>query len=128
MAWIIPLAGILGATGVAIGAVGTHALHLGARAMMQFDIALDYQIWHTLALLAVAQLIRFDPAIRAYKIAAILFAIGVVCFSGSLYGVAISGIQGITNFTPIGGSMLILGWILLVIGGVQTALSFPKRR
>ena len=127
MAWILPTAGILGGLGVAIGAVGTHALHLGPQAMMRFDTALEYHQWHTLALLVLAILIRLDPTVRAFKITAVLFTFGIVIFCGSLYGVAITGTRTFTNFAPVGGSMLIFGWITLAIGGVQAAYARRKR-
>lgn len=123
MGWILPIAGILGALGVALGAIGTHALHLGPQGMMRFETALQYHLWHTLTLVALAILIRLNPSIRAFKITAVFFVIGIVFFSGSLYGAAITGLRDFTVFAPVGGSMMILGWLILAVGGVQAARS-----
>ena len=116
MAWNVwsGVAAIFGATGVALGAFGAHALRdrLDESSMQAFEIGVRYQMIHALALLGCALLAtRFDAS--SLKIGFWLFSIGIVLFSGSLYGLAMFGWRFLGPVTPIGGVLLIGGWISL---------------
>jgi len=111
------IASILGALSVAGGAFGAHALkgQLTEAALGSFETGIRYQMYHALALLIVALLMKQSPA-SALTIAGWCFIAGIVLFSGSLYGLSLAGIKALGPVTPLGGVAFIAGWICLVIG------------
>ena len=112
----IAIAATLGLLAVIAGAAGTHALRdtLDASALRTFETAARFQMYHALALLAVGLLgMRWQT--RWLIAAAILFALGVLLFSGSLYILALSGIGIFGVIAPIGGVSLMAGWASLIL-------------
>ena len=106
-------AAAFGAAAVMLGAFGAHALrgHVDEAALQIWHTAVEYQFWHTLALLALA--VFTQPAPRSARLAAFAFSFGIVLFSGSLYALALGAPHWIGAITPCGGAALIAGWILL---------------
>ena len=95
-----------------IGAFGAHALAPMLQATNRtdtFETAVKYQMYHTLALLAVG-LLLFRVENPALQVAAWAFFIGILIFSGSLYTLCLTGITWLGAITPIGGLALIVGW------------------
>lgn len=111
----IALGALFGLTGVAAGAFGAHGLrdHLSADMMAVYRTAVDYQLWHTAALLAVGLLATRGVPARALTAAGVSFTAGIVVFSGTLYALSLSGVRWLGAITPIGGVCLIVGWALL---------------
>jgi uncharacterized membrane protein YgdD (TMEM256/DUF423 family) len=105
---------LLGAVGVSCGAFGAHALKaaLDPVRLGWWQTAVQYQLWHALALVALAAL----PVPRPGR-PALAFAAGTIIFSGTLYVMALSGIRWLGAVTPIGGLFLIAGWLLLAWEG-----------
>ncbi len=105
------IAGLLGFTGVALGAFGAHGLKGLLEAGHQLEnwkTAVFYQLVHAVALLAVAD--RSDSASRIGW----CWLGGVVCLSGSLYWIALGGpVKLLWPVTPLGGLLLLIGWALL---------------
>ena len=103
-----------GALAVALGAFGAHALRnaLDAAALQTWHTAVEYQFWHTLALLAAA----LSPPSRWRSACAIALALGIVAFCGSLYALALGAPRALGVITPLGGACLIAGWIGLAAG------------
>jgi uncharacterized membrane protein YgdD (TMEM256/DUF423 family) len=109
---ILLIASALGALSVMIGAFGAHALAPMLQASNRtdtFETAVKYQMYHTLALLAVG-LLLFKIEHPALQVAAWSFLIGILIFSGSLYTLTITGVTWLGAITPIGGTALIIGW------------------
>ncbi len=104
----------LGALAVVAGAFGAHALQASLAASMGsvFATAVWYHLVHALALLGVAWAASRWPG-RAVQLAGWLFVAGVVLFSGSLYLLSLTGIQGFGYITPVGGLAFIAGWLAL---------------
>ncbi|MGO1118557.1 DUF423 domain-containing protein [Rhodovibrionaceae bacterium A322] len=111
---------------VAIGAFGAHAFQdvlVGKRAGW-LDTAQSYHFAHTLALLALCVLsnglARFESRSiqRSIKMAAWAFLTGILLFSGTLYGMALSGSTALVALVPIGGLSFLLGWVSLIFAGV----------
>jgi uncharacterized membrane protein YgdD (TMEM256/DUF423 family) len=102
---------------VALGALGAHALRsrLAPEQLVTFHTAADYQGLHALALLAtgLACLLLDSRSLRA---AGLLFVVGILLFSGSLYLLAVTGVRWLGAVTPFGGVALLTGWLLLGIG------------
>ena len=122
------MAGVTGALGVAVGAFGAHALPQWlkesglaaeevARRMDTLQIGVRYQMYHAAALLGVALLARHYSG-RALLVAGTAFLLGVFIFSGLLYAIAITGIKRFGMVVPLGGVLLITGWIALVFVGM----------
>jgi uncharacterized membrane protein YgdD (TMEM256/DUF423 family) len=111
--WLL-LAGLSGAMAVIAGALGAHASDPAADETVA--IAARYQMWHALALLAVAWATTTGHA-RLARIAGALFAAGIVLFCGSLYIEAATGWQAVTAVTPVGGMAFILGWLAFAFSG-----------
>jgi len=109
------LGAFYGFLGVACGAFGAHALkdRLAPEMLAVWRTAVEYQLWHALALLAVGQLMRSQPA-PALSAAGAGFALGVLVFSGSLYALSLSGVRALGAITPLGGLLLLAGWAALV--------------
>jgi len=116
---ILQLAALLGALTVAIGAFGAHGLRPMLEASGRFDTfetAVRYQFYHTLALLAVGVLAVARPELRdPLDTTAVLWLGGIFLFSGSLYLLCFTGITKLGAVAPIGGLLLIAGWIRLLL-------------
>jgi uncharacterized membrane protein YgdD (TMEM256/DUF423 family) len=114
MRWTLLAAAVGGFLAVAIGAFAAHGLrgHLDAQQLAWIDIAVRYQTYHSLALVGVAALMAVRPA-RLLSAVAGAFALGALLFSGSLYGLAFSGLRNFALITPFGGGFFLVGWGLL---------------
>lgn len=121
-----------GALAVGLGAFGAHALRERLEQAGHLDTwqtAVLYHALHALALVgyglwraharaACAQ----DGACRAGRPwAGIAFALGLLAFSGSLYGLALGGPRVLGPVTPSGGALLLLGWILFALEALRLA-------
>ena len=119
------LGALLGASGVAAGAFGAHALKtwLSSELTAAFETGVRYQLLHALALLAVAWAATRWPS-TAVIASGWCFFVGTVVFSGSLYLLALTGTRWMGAITPFGGLFFIAGWLLLAWGVRSTA---PRR-
>ncbi len=97
---------------VAAGAFGAHALRarLAPDLLAVFETGARYQMFHALALLAVAWAVGRWPGAAA---AGWLFLAGTLLFSGSLYALALTGARGLGAVTPVGGVAFLAGWLWL---------------
>jgi uncharacterized membrane protein YgdD (TMEM256/DUF423 family) len=114
---------LLAASGVILGAFGAHVLESAiggwaleaveqAKRLETWETAVRYQMYHALALL-VSGLVLRDTTCRKPAVAAICFLLGTTIFSGCLYGYTLTGIRILGAIVPIGGLLLICGWLLL---------------
>jgi uncharacterized membrane protein YgdD (TMEM256/DUF423 family) len=101
---------------VAAGAFGAHALRtrLSPEHLAIFETAARYQMYHALALVATAWASARWPGALPH-LAGWLFAAGTLLFSGSLYGLALSGPRWIGAITPLGGIAFLTGWLCLAL-------------
>lgn len=106
----ILLGALLGAIGVTLGAFGAHGLKsvLDAEKLGWWQTGVQYQLWHAVVLVAIGA-----AALPGTRPVAILMALGVLVFSGSLYVMALTGMRWLGMVTPLGGLALIAGWLLL---------------
>lgn len=115
---VLFIAALSGAAAVAIGAFGAHLLRetllLNGR-QDTFELAVRYQFYHTLALLGVGLLKRVYKTARLTW-SAFCFIGGIGIFSGSLYILSLTNETVWGAVTPIGGVLMIAGWIFLAIG------------
>ncbi|MEO0457299.1 MAG: DUF423 domain-containing protein [Cyanobacteria bacterium P01_A01_bin.114] len=118
---LIAIASILGALSVAGGAFGAHALkdRLTEKALATFETGIRYQMYHALALLLVGLLMQQQPESSGLANVGWAFILGVVIFSGSLYGVSLSGVKILGAVAPIGGVAFIAGWLMLAWAAIS---------
>lgn len=106
---------VLGGLGVVFGAFGAHALkaRLTPDKLEIYEVGVRYQLVHALALLAVAAVLQNTP--EAASRPTWLFLSGTVVFSGTLYAMALGAPSWLGAVTPVGGLLLIGGWIALAL-------------
>lgn len=111
------LVGLAGASAVALGAFGAHALRdvLDVRGSELWHTAVSYHFWHALALACVS----FAATGRWRRIGMAAFLLGIVLFSGSLYALALGAPRWCGALTPLGGLSFIVGWIALGCGAAK---------
>ena len=115
------LAAFLGVSALLIGSLGAHLWQdiLAERDTVgRFHRAENYLFYHALGLAVVAQLVERFPA-QKFQSVGWCFIVGVIIFSGSLLVYSVTGFQPVIKITPLGGSLLIFGWILLGIRSWQ---------
>ena len=133
--WLVTAA-ILGGLAVACGAFGAHSLkaHFAADGSLSpadeqqlaiWETAARYQMYHALALLAVG-LLNGRYGGRMLQIAGGAFTAGTMIFSGCLYALVLTGQRWLGAIVPIGGTLLIAGWVCLAIA-VASVGSSPDR-
>ena len=122
--WLI-IGGLNGLIAVGAGAYGWHSLGGDDAVREIFMMGVSYQIWHALAVLAVA-LLAARPELghsRLPSLAGLCFALGIITFSGSLYAYTLLGYIPVTGAAPLGGFLLIAGWGLIMVMGWKVARS-----
>lgn len=116
---LLTVAALDGAAFVVFGAAGSHGAISDPVLQRLFDTANAYHAWHALALLGIAvgvgQLAGIARRFALFSAAA--FAFGTVLFCGPLYFRAFEMGAGLGPLTPIGGGLLILGWLALAVAG-----------
>jgi uncharacterized membrane protein YgdD (TMEM256/DUF423 family) len=118
------LGAVSGFLTVAFGAFAAHALRgrVAPELLTVFQTGVQYQGLHALALLACGLLALRHP-VRPLGVAAWAFLLGTLLFSGSLYGMTLSGLRALGAITPIGGTAFLVGWAALA----TAALRLPAR-
>ena len=110
----------LAMVGVIAGAFGAHGLkgRISGGMLETFEVAVRYQMYHALGLLAVAWAVS-QWSSQLINLAGWSFVIGTCIFSGSLYILSLTGIRWFGAITPIGGLVLIVGWACLIWGAMR---------
>jgi len=119
--WIL-LCGVNAAIAIAAGAYGWHALGDTPDIRDVFMMGSQYQMWHALALLGVGLLTLHRPS-RALTMAGVCFQVGIILFAGTLYCFGAFMFVPVTGAAPVGGGLLMLGWLILGIQGARVARS-----
>jgi uncharacterized membrane protein YgdD (TMEM256/DUF423 family) len=120
----IGLGALLAAIAVAAGALGAHFLKdlvkrelLSSDHLASFETAVRYQMYHSLALVLVGLLLeRWSSGL--VQAAAIAFLLGILLFSGGIYGWLATGIKPLVHIVPVGGLIWIVGWLLFAAGAI----------
>ena len=107
----------LGLSAVILGAFGAHTLKeiLTAEQLLSFETAVRYQMYHAIVLLFVNTFEGFSA--KQKNVISILFFMGVLFFSGSIYLIQLTSItaKSIWFVTPLGGFFFIIGWVSLMV-------------
>jgi uncharacterized membrane protein YgdD (TMEM256/DUF423 family) len=118
------LGALLLASAVGFGAFGAHALRgrLDLYSQGIYERAVFYHFVHALGMLVVPLMARAEwLAPKVGSGVCLLFLVGILLFSGSLYALAMTGNRALGAITPIGGLAFIVGWLLLAV-----VLLFPR--
>ncbi|NBQ52175.1 MAG: DUF423 domain-containing protein [Proteobacteria bacterium] len=118
----ISLGGLMGMTGVAAGAFGAHALktRVDADLLVVFETAARYQMYHAMAVVCLGLLAsRIDQSML--QVSGFSFLAGTMIFSGSLYALVLTGNRSLGAITPIGGALLIFGWLMLAVVAMRAS-------
>lgn len=126
-------AALLGATGIALGAYSAHGLEKKLEQdqlssdqiqtkLTNAQTAVQYQLTHALALLALAGLSarRTARVSRGLGTSATFMLLGVICFSGGLYCSVFEWLKLHWAVIPAGGMLMILGWSVLAFEAFAT--------
>jgi uncharacterized membrane protein YgdD (TMEM256/DUF423 family) len=129
--WIV-LGAILAGLAVVFGAFGAHGLEgrlaeiygdevksIGGlevpatfKYLRDFSTAAEYQMYHAIGLLVLGIAAGQAAEVRTgHKVAAWCFLLGILFFSGSLYVLVLTGLRWLGAITPIGGTLMIIGWV-----------------
>jgi uncharacterized membrane protein YgdD (TMEM256/DUF423 family) len=108
------LAAAFGSTAIFLGAFGAHGLasRVSAERLANWHTAATYHLLHAVALLALALFAKATG--RSITLPASLFSAGIVCFSGSIYLLVLTGQKWLGPVTPLGGLAMAAGWISLL--------------
>lgn len=109
-------------TGVAAGAFGAHALktRVDADLLAVFETAARYQMYHAMAIVCLGLLAsRIDQSML--QVSGFSFLAGTIIFSGSLYALVLTGNRSLGAITPIGGALLIFGWLMLAVVAMRAS-------
>jgi uncharacterized membrane protein YgdD (TMEM256/DUF423 family) len=111
-----------GLTAVILGAFGAHGLAargFDATQIASWQTAVQYQMFHALALLVVSNWLRVSAA-PGISVTAIAWMLGVALFSGSIYLLVLGGPRWLGPVTPVGGLSLIIGWGALLVAAYRS--------
>ena len=107
--------------GVAAGAFGAHALRtrLTPEMLAIFELAVRYQMYHALALIACAWAVTKWPGALVVA-SGWLFVAGTLIFCGTLYALALTGMRWLGAVTPLGGVAFLAGWLCLAAAALKS--------
>lgn len=122
---ILILGGVFGGLAVVFGAFGAHALkkRFSPELQKSFETGVKYQMYHALILILCGQIFSFSQF--SQDLMAWCFIAGTILFSFSIYGLTLSSSSGkkwrfLGPVTPLGGLLLVSGWVLFVYNLVVT--------
>lgn len=109
--------------GVLMGAFGAHVLRarLSEQSIATFQTAVHYHLIHALGLILVGIVVQVYGDSMWARCAGLLLLTGIVLFSGSLYGLALTQYRWLGPLTPLGGVAFLLGWLALAVAAARFA-------
>ena len=118
---LMSIAATYGLVAVLLGAFAAHGLKevLSASSLASWQTGVTYQMTHALVLLVIGLWLRQGGS-NLVKVAGVLFAIGVLVFSGSIYALVLLQVSWLGPVTPIGGLCLIAGWGCMLVAAAQS--------
>ncbi|MCC6679628.1 MAG: DUF423 domain-containing protein [Phycisphaeraceae bacterium] len=113
------LAGLFGLTAVVAGTFAAHVIQgrIEVDLLEIFEVGVRYQMFHALAILALAGFAERSGKLGAAAIWC--WSAGIVIFAGSLYLLSLTGARWLGAITPIGGVLFVSGWVCIIISGVK---------
>jgi len=113
----LTISSIMMALAIAIGAFGAHGLKsiVDESLLKIYNTGVEYHFYNTLGLFAASFIMYLKPNSKKAVVASWLILVGMIIFSFSLYFLVILNVPILGAITPIGGTLLIIAWILLAI-------------
>ncbi|RXJ87305.1 DUF423 domain-containing protein [Arcobacter sp. CECT 8985] len=113
----LAIASFMMALAIALGAFGAHGLKSIVEPSMLkvYHTGVEYQFYNTLGLFATSFIMYLKPNLKRLVVASWLILIGMIIFSFSLYLLVILNMPILGAITPIGGTLLIIAWILVAL-------------
>ena len=115
---------VFGALGIIFGAFGAHSLRkiFNEDQLKNFETGVKYQMYHALLLVIIGFNTQYITSYENLLFYSLTF--GIVLFSFSIYGLCISSalnkkLKILGPITPIGGLLLLLGWVLLILNSIN---------
>jgi len=122
---ILVTATILGILGITLGAFAAHGLEklINEDALNSFQTGVRYQLYHAFLLLIIGSTSFLESKVKNQMF--YLIILGLICFSGSIYGLSTNALSSfdfkkIALITPVGGLLLIIGWLRMLIGIIKS--------
>ena len=117
---ILIAAGVSGCLSVMLGAFAAHGLknQIGDEMLAVFNTGVKYQSWHACVLLFLG-LMAMQSTDTLWRLAAVFIVLGMVLFSGSLYGLSVGGPRWLGPITPLGGLSFIVAWLCIICAAVK---------
>ena len=106
-----------------LGAYGTHGVQgvVDAARWSAYEVAVDYQFYHGLGIIAAGILADRVPDSRLIWWSGWVLLAGIVGFSGSIYATTFGAPDAVGGLAPLGGVAMMAGWLLLALGAWQAA-------
>jgi uncharacterized membrane protein YgdD (TMEM256/DUF423 family) len=106
---------------VILGAFGAHALQsmLTPRQLASYATGVTYQQLHAIGLILIGVIARVTPPSPWLARAAVLFGVGIVLFSGSIYAMTFGAPRWLGMVAPIGGTSFMLGWAAIAVHALR---------
>lgn len=100
---------------VTLGAFGAHGLksRVGEEQLAWWHTGVQYHFWHGLGLLGIGLLLQNQPALGGARHAGWLLQAGILVFCGTLYAMTLGAPRWFGAITPVGGTLMIIGWAVL---------------
>lgn len=123
MKWAVIAAAFLGLSSMIMGAASDHILEgrLTAQAVEQIEVALRYHQLYSIAFLCISLYALQQERSKILTAICLAFLSGITIFSGSLYLSVFLSLPILTYGTPLGGVLLMIGWLLLAAWGIRRA-------
>jgi|EndMetStandDraft_4_1072995.scaffolds.fasta_scaffold472695_1 uncharacterized membrane protein YgdD (TMEM256/DUF423 family) len=122
--WLF-LAGLSGCAALIAASYAAHGLTgIAAPAMKNYETASLQHVLHSIAMAIAAGLLIASDGRRSgfgtlvLNLSAFAFLAGIILFSGSLYYEVLRGAQNFRQFVPVGGSLLMAGWVALALSAL----------
>ena len=119
--WLLFFSAMTGFIAVAAGAFGAHALKtkISPEMLTVFEVGVRYQMYHALAMVLSIWVSTVVSGVWPLA-AGWTFLAGIAIFSGSLYILALTAVKAWGAVTPIGGLLLLAGWVFLAIAAFKS--------
>ncbi len=119
--YLVAAAALSAMAGVAVGAYGAHGLNANESLTAMWESGVAYQMWHALGAFAASWLASTREGIteKVVQFSGWCLVLGSLGFSGSLYFFIIDGIFPVPLLAPVGGTVMVLGWLGIVYGALR---------
>jgi len=119
--YLVAAAALSALIGVAVGGYGAHGLNANESLTTMWETGVAYQMWHALGAFAASWLASTREAItkKIVTVGGWCLVLGSLSFSGSLYVFIIDGIFPVPMLAPVGGTVMLLGWLGIVYGALR---------